>query len=168
MVEVSDVGKMVKCPNCGEIGKVGIEKVSVKGKIYHYLSVRHYIGHGKVKRCLIKRVGEDEVTKQVTKQVTKLEVTKPAKPMETKLTKPVAKPSDIEELKKMLEDHQRAIKEMISELLFLVRKRLEGVGAEEDVVIRTVTKHDERRAKVYLPVSWVGRKVRISLLREEG
>jgi len=34
MIEISDVGKMVKCPNCGEIGKVGIEKVSVKGKIY--------------------------------------------------------------------------------------------------------------------------------------
>jgi len=34
-------------------------------------------------------------------------------------------------------------------------------------VIRTVTKHDERRAKVYLPVNWVGRKVRISLSKEE-
>jgi len=34
MVEVSDVGRMIKCPECGEMGKVGIEKVSVKGKIY--------------------------------------------------------------------------------------------------------------------------------------
>jgi len=116
MVEVSDVGKMVKCPNCGEIGKVAIEKVSVKGKIYHYLSVRHYIGHGRVKRCLIKRVSDDEVTKLVTKPM----VTKPTKP---EATKPVVKLSDIEELRKMLEDHQRAIKEMISELLFLVRKK---------------------------------------------
>jgi len=52
--------------------------------------------------------------------VTKLEVTKPTK---LEVTKPVVKVSNIEKLRKMLEDHQRAIKEMISELLFLVRKK---------------------------------------------
>jgi len=30
-----------------------------------------------------------------------------------------------------------------------------------------VTKHDERRGKVYVPKEWIGRKVRVSLLKEE-
>jgi len=74
-----------------EKGKVAVERVNVKGKPYYYLSVRHTLGHGRSKRCLIRRLSDDEVPKlMVTKLLVAKPVTKmvPKSPAERSITAP--------------------------------------------------------------------------------
>jgi len=167
---IEDIGKEIVCPKCGERGKVAVERVNVKGKSYYYLSVRHTLGHGRSKRCLMRRLSDDEVakllvTKPVTKPVTKM-VAKPPAERPLMAPKPV---KEIEEIKNAIEDlkrgfqaFQQAIQGQMEEMVRTLRREAEG-----EEMVGVVTKQDERRGKVYVPKEWIGRKVRISLLKEE-
>jgi len=169
---IEDVGREITCPKCGERGKVAVERVNVKGKSYYYLSVRHTLGHGRSKRCLIRRLADDEVAK--------LMVTKPLK-VAKPVTKTAAKPpperplmapkpvKEIEEIRKAIEDlktsfldFERTIQGQMEEIVRTLRREAEG-----EEIVGVVTKQDERRGKVYVPKEWIGRKVRVSLLKEE-
>jgi len=75
----------------------------------------------------------------------------------------------IEEVKKTIEDlktsflnFQRTIQEQMEGIVRMLRREAEG-----EEVVGLVTKQDERRGKVYVPKEWIGRKVRVSLLKEE-
>jgi len=170
---IEDIGKEIACPKCGERGKAAVERVNVKGKPYYYLSVRHTLGHGRSKRCLIRRLSDDEVAKlmvtkplKASKPVTKM-VTKPRPGRPQAPPKPPVK--EIEEIRKAIDDlktsfldFQRTIQAQIGEMVRTLRREAEG-----EEIVGVVTKQDERRGKVYVPKEWIGRKVRVSLLKEE-
>jgi len=42
--------------------------------------------------------------------------------------------------------------------------KYEGEGEPKATIIATVTKSDARRGKVHVPASWVGRKVRVTVI----
>jgi len=120
----------------------------------------------------MRRLADDEVTK--------LMVTKPLK-VAKPVTKTAAKPpperplmapkpvKEIEEIKNAIDDlktsfldFQRTIQAQIGEMVRMFRREAEG-----EEIVGMVTKQDERRGKVYVPKEWIGKKVRVSLLKEE-
>jgi len=47
-------GERVKCPVCGEEGVAAVDRFTAKGRVYHYVVVRHFKGD-RVRRCVIRR-----------------------------------------------------------------------------------------------------------------
>jgi len=176
-VGVEDIGTEVVCPRCGEKGKVAVERVTAGGKTYLYLSVRHVLGHAKAKRCLIRRLTDEEVAKipAVTKNGGgKKPATRSPKRMVAKTLLVVEK----EEVAKTPEqipraqvpdaqvlEEIRALKEQLQQLqVALLQLQQTAQKAEGQVIEGVVTKNDPRRGKVYVPIEWLGKKVRVQLL----
>ena len=68
-----EIGTEVTCPKCGARGKVAKDTFRAKGKVYEYIVVRHYEG-GKVKRCVIAKVGEGPIAGPKAGPIPKAEV----------------------------------------------------------------------------------------------
>jgi len=195
-VGVEDIGTEVICPKCGARGRVAVERVTAGGKTYLYLSVRHVLGHGRAKRCLIRRLTDEEVAKTPMvaknggdkngggkKPATRSPRRVVAKPLVVEKQEEVAKSEVVPktEVAKSLEqipntqvpdarilDEIRALREQLQALqAALAQLQQSKIQAEEDkgeFVEGIVTKDDPRRGKVYVPIEWLGRKVRVQLL----
>jgi len=113
MLTIEDIGRIVSCPKCGEQGRVSVERVSIKGHTYHYLTVRHPKGHAYTKRCLIRRLTEEEVSKLVSKQA-KVTVTKTVTKQEEILS-----PEEVSKLKYQLEQLKQENEQLKAQLQVL-------------------------------------------------
>jgi chromosome segregation ATPase len=64
-------GEVVRCPKCGQEGRVAVFTVAAKGRRYTYLVVEHRAEYGRAKRkvstarCVLQRISTGEAEKQV-------------------------------------------------------------------------------------------------------
>jgi len=87
-----EIGTEIVCPKCGQVGKVAKDTFRAKGRTYKYIVVRHYEG-GKVKRCVIAKVGEGPIAGPKAGPIPKVEVKEQKMQVEkgTKIEVPVVK-----------------------------------------------------------------------------